>query len=128
MWHTSCSSFCGSEPCIWPYYNRKRTGFRFAFPQEIDISEISTETAQTLKSDDSDEGYDTGENEALNVSSKVEKSSFIVSPADIEVHWKATLRSAKVIAEHLAAFEQLCEKYKDIYFCRFFRHRKNTFN
>ena len=48
----------------------------FLVPQEIDISEISTETAQT------------GENEELNVTSKLEKSSFIVSPADIEVHQK----------------------------------------
>ena len=31
----------------------------FLVPQEIDISEISTETAQTLKSNDLDEGYDT---------------------------------------------------------------------
>ena len=54
--------------------------------QEIDISEISTETVQTLKSDDLDEGYDTERNEEPNATSKLEKSSFIVSPADIEVH------------------------------------------
>ena len=58
----------------------------FLVPQEIDINEISTETAQTLKSDDLDEGYDTGANEELNVTSKLEKSSFIVSHADMEVH------------------------------------------
>ena len=32
-----------------------------------------------------------------------------------EVHQKATLKSAEVSAEHLAAFEQLCKKYKDIF-------------
>ena len=87
----------------------------FLVPQEIDISEISTETAQILKSANSDEGYDTGENEELNVTSRLEKSSFIISPADIEVHQKAKLKSAEVSAEHLAAFEQLCEKYKEIF-------------
>ena len=87
----------------------------FLVPQEIDISEISTETAQILKSANSDEDYDTGENEELNVTSRLEKSSFIISPADIEVHQKAKLKSAEVSAEHLAAFEQLCEKYKDIF-------------
>ena len=58
----------------------------FLIPQEIDISEIGTETAETLKSDVADEGYNTKRSEELNVFSKLEKSSFIVSLADIEVH------------------------------------------
>ena len=87
----------------------------FLIPQEIDISEISTETAQIPKLDDFYEGYDTERSEESNVTNKLEKSSFIISPADIEVHQKAALKSAEVSTEHLEAFNQLCDKYKDVF-------------
>ena len=52
--------------------------------QEIDISESSTETAQIPKSEDTDEGYNTEgcETKEMTLSDKIDKSSFIVSPAD----------------------------------------------
>ena len=46
---------------------------------------------------------------------KIEKSSFIVSPTDIEIHRKTALKSAEVSDEHLEAFNQLCDKYKDVF-------------
>ena len=86
-------------------------------PQEIDISEISTETAQIPKSEDIDEGYNTEESETveMTLSDKIDKSSFIVSPADIEIHRKVALKSAEVSDEHLEAFNQLCDKYRDVF-------------
>ena len=75
------------------------------------------ETAQIPKSEDIDEGFDTERSEMveMNLSDKIEKSSFIVSPADIEIHRKAALKSAEVSDEHLEAFNQLCDKYKDVF-------------
>ena len=69
----------------------------FLTPQEIDISEISTETSQIPKSEDTDEGYNTEESETveMTLSDKIDKSSFIVSPADIEIHRKVVLKSAE---------------------------------
>ena len=51
----------------------------------------------------------------MTLSEKIEKSSFIVSPADIEIHRKIALKSADVSDEHLEAFNQLCDKYKDVF-------------
>ena len=66
------------------------------------------------------EGYDTERSEDSNVKNKLGKSSFIISPADIEVHQKAALKSDEISAENLEAFEQLCDKYKDVFSVDFF--------
>ena len=58
----------------------------FLIPQEIDISEISTETTQIAKVEEFDKGYDTERSKNSNVTNKLGKSSFIISPTDIEVH------------------------------------------
>ena len=87
----------------------------FLIPQGIDISEISTKNAQIPRVEESDEGYDTERSEESNITNKLEKSSFIISPADIEVHQKAALKSAEISTEHLEAFDQLCDKYKDLF-------------
>ena len=62
-----------------------------------------------------DEGYDTERSEDSNVTNTLGKSSFIISPTDIEVHQKVALKSAEISAEHLEASEQLCDKYKDVF-------------
>ena len=74
-------------------------------------------TTQISKSGDIDEGYDTERSETveMTLSDKIEKSCFIVSPADIEIHRKAALNLAEVSDGHLEAFNQLCDKYKDIF-------------
>ena len=89
----------------------------FLTSQEIDISEVSMETAQMSKSEDIDVGYDTERSETveMTLSDKIKKSSFIVTPADIEMHRKVALKSAEVNDEHLEAFNQLCDKYKDVF-------------
>ena len=85
--------------------------------QEIDISESSTETAQIPKSEDTDEGYNTEgcETKEMTLSDKIDKSSFIVSPADIEIHRKVALKSAEVSDDHWKAFNQMCDKYRDVF-------------
>ena len=75
------------------------------------------ETTAIPKSEDIDEGYDTERSETveMTLSDKIKKSSFIVSPADIEIHRKVALKSAEVSDEHLEAFNQLCDKYKYVF-------------
>ena len=57
-------------------------------PQEIDISEITTETAESSH----DEGYMTNDE----VIEQNTQSPFITSPADVEVHRKTNLIDADV--------------------------------
>ena len=82
--------------------------------EEIDISEINTETGTGL---DSDSGYESnGDNLAPEEELKTkEMSSFIVSPADIEIHRKIELKDKDIDEEYRKQFEDLCKKYKDIF-------------
>ena len=74
--------------------------------QDIDISEILTETAQSS----SDEGYETEED---HIKPNVQ-SLFITSPATIEVHRKMDLVDAEVDEEYKRQLEALCKEYEDI--------------
>ena len=82
--------------------------------EEIDISEISTEVGTSI---DSDSGYKSNGNnvEPEEVFKTKEISSFIVSPADIEIHRKIELKDKDIDDEYRKQFEDLCEKYKDIF-------------
>ena len=42
-------------------------------------------------------------------------SSFITSPADIEIHRKVNLKDKEIDQTHKEQFKALCEKYKDIF-------------
>ena len=93
--------------------------------EEIDISEINTETGTGL---DSDSGYEiNGDNLAPEEELKTkEMSSFIVFPADIEIHRKIELKDKDIDEEYRKQFEDLCEKYRHI-FSRLYQYRKNSF-
>ena len=82
--------------------------------EEIDISEINTEAGTGL---DSDSGYESnGDNLEPEEELKTKEiSSFIVSPADIETHRKIELKDKDIDEEYRKQFEDLCEKYKDIF-------------
>ena len=82
--------------------------------EEIGISEINTEAGTGL---DSDSGYESnGDNLAPEEELKTKEiSSFIVSPADIEIHRKIELKDKDIDEEYRKQFEDLCEKYKDIF-------------
>ena len=81
--------------------------------EEIDISEIHTEAGLSL---DSDSGYESNnESDKESEPDSKEISSFIVSPADIETHCKVELKDKEIDDEYKKQFEDLCEKYKDIF-------------
>ena len=54
------------------------------------------------------------ESEKLNCSESLEKM-FITSPADVDTHRKVKLQDAEVLDHYKKEFEELCEKYKDIF-------------
>ena len=82
--------------------------------EEIDISEINTEAGTSI---DSDSGYKSnGDNVETEEDFKTKEiSSFIVSPADIEIHRKIELKDKDIDEEYRKQFEDLCDKYKDIF-------------
>ena len=81
--------------------------------EEIDISEINTEAGVAL---DVDSGYESnGDSDPEESPDTKEISSFIVSPADIETHRKVELKDKEIDDEYQKQFEDLCEKYKDIF-------------
>ena len=75
--------------------------------QSIDIPEIRTETPI--------EPSPIGIGEDKEVLQNQEEKTFIMSPADIEVHKKVTLQDADVYDEHQKAFQDLCHEFKDIF-------------
>ena len=82
--------------------------------EEIDISEINTEAGTRL---DSDSGYESNSDniEPEEEFKTKEISSFIVSPADIEIHRKIELKDKDIDEEYRKQFEDLCEKHKGIF-------------
>ena len=80
-------------------------------------------------SGDSDKGYNTERSEETGKEfpHKLKKSSFIVSPADIEVYRKAALKWPEVSPENLEAYDQLCDRYNAVFFTDSFWYRKNSF-
>ena len=81
--------------------------------EEIDISEIHTEAGLSLDSDSGYESNDESDKESEPDSKEI--SSFIISPADIETHRKVELKDKEIDDEYKKQFEDLCEKYKDIF-------------
>ena len=75
--------------------------------QEIDISEITTVTADMIE----DEGYETNEE----LPEPGVSSLFITSPANIEVHRKTNLLNADVEEKYKKQLEELCDEFKDIF-------------
>ena len=77
--------------------------------EEVDISEVTTQTVY-------DSGYDSdsGEGEKDNLKEPV-LSSFITSPADIEIYRKVVLKDKEIDQKYKDQFEELCERYKDIF-------------
>ena len=82
-------------------------------PLQIDVSEISTDTAHEVP--DPDEGYQTVDEESLQPKLEESGASFIISPADVEGHRKALLKDFPVTSEETTAFNALCEKYQDVF-------------
>ena len=77
--------------------------------QSLDISEIKTETSTEpspliIKEDNVTE-----------VLQEQGEKKFIISPADIDVHWKLELQDAEVSEEHQNVFKELCNEFKDIF-------------
>ena len=81
--------------------------------EEIDILEIHTEAGLSLDSDSGYESNDESDKESEPDSKEI--SSFIISPADIETHRKVELKDKEIDNEYKKQFEDLCEKYKDIF-------------
>ena len=75
--------------------------------QDIDLSEILTETAQSS----GDKKYET---KGYHIEPNV-PSLFITSPTNIEVHRKTDLSDAEVDEEYKRQFEALCKGYEDIF-------------
>ena len=77
--------------------------------EELDISEITTQSSY-------DSGYESG-----NTSDEEDKleqsipSAFITSLADIKTHRKINLKDKEIDPKYMEQFEELCEKYKDIF-------------
>ena len=85
--------------------------------QSLDISEIVTETSMEpstilLKEDNNIEVLQDKREEII---SESKEKKFIMSPADIEVHWKIELQDANVSDEQQNAFKALCNEFKDIF-------------
>ena len=77
--------------------------------EELDISEITTQSAYNsgYNSEDSEKNDDEEEG--------VVPSSFITSPADIETHRKIHLKDKEIDSKYREQSDDLCEKYKDIF-------------
>ena len=85
--------------------------------QSLDISEIVTETSTEplpilLEEDDDIEGLQDQKEEIV---SESKEKTFIMSPADVEVHQKIELQDANVSEEQQNAFKELCNEFKDIF-------------
>ena len=77
--------------------------------EEIDISEITTKTVYGRDYEsDSDQEDGKGSDEPV-------FSSFITSPADIETHQEVGLKDKEIDQNYKDQFEDLCQKYKDIF-------------
>ena len=77
-------------------------------PEEIDISEVTTQTAY-------DNGYDSEPEQKEDSKREPPLSSFITSPADIETHRKVKIKYKEIDQKYRKQFEELCERYKDIF-------------
>ena len=76
-------------------------------PEEIDVSEVTTQTVY-------DSGYESELEQEEEPDREPPFSSFITSPADIEMHRKVKLKDKEIDQKYKEQFEALCEKYKDI--------------
>ena len=77
-------------------------------PEEIDISEVTTQTAYNS-------GYDSGLEKEDTLMKGPPFSPFITSPADIETHRKLKLKDKEIDQGSIEKIEELCERYKDIF-------------
>ena len=75
--------------------------------EEIDISEVTTQTAYGS-------GYDSDSEQEDTLKKAPPLSSFITSP-DIETHRKVKLKDKEIDQKYRQKFEELCERYKDIF-------------
>ena len=77
--------------------------------EEVDISEVTTQTAYNS-------GYnsDSSEGEEDNLKEPI-LSSFITPPTDIVTHRKVELKDKEINQKYRDQFEELCERYKDIF-------------
>ena len=78
-------------------------------PEEIDISEVTTQTAY-------DSGYDSEREQEEDSWEEPPLSSFITSPADIETHRKVKLKDKEIDQKYKKQFKELCKNDKDIFF------------
>ena len=81
-------------------------------PLQIDVSEISTDTAHEVP--DPDKGCETADEESLQPKLEEPRASFITSPADVEGHRKALLKDFPITSEEMTAFRQ---EYKGVQRC-----------
>ena len=89
----------------------------FMQSQSLDISEITTETSTEpspilLEEDNNIEGL---KKQKKKITLEYTEKKFIMSPADIDVHRKVDLQDADMTEEQQNAFQELCDKYKDIF-------------
>ena len=85
----------------------------FLDPECIDISEIELDIATITVN--AHESPTTKKEKMLNKSQGDMPSDFITSPADVAGPHKANLQDFKVTAEETKAFQELCEKYSDVF-------------
>ena len=79
----------------------------------IDISEIMTENMATKKV--MDEIYDILKEKNLEEVAFAIPSDFITSPTDVDGPRKAELQDYEVTEEELKSFQELCDKYSDVF-------------
>ena len=79
----------------------------------IDISEIMTENMATKKV--IDEKYDILKEKNLEEVTFAIPSDFITSPTDVKGPRKAELQDYEVTEEELKSFQELCDKYSDVF-------------
>ena len=79
----------------------------------IDISEIMTENMATKKV--MDEKYDILKEKNLEEVTFTIPSDFITSPADVDGPRKAELQDYEITEEELKSFQELCDKYSDVF-------------
>ena len=77
--------------------------------EELDISEITTQSSY-------ESGYESGHTseEEEDIEQTV-PSAFITSPVDIKTHRKVNLKDKEIDPKCREQFEDLCERYKDIF-------------
>ena len=76
--------------------------------EEIDVFEVTTQTAY-------DSGYDSESEKDDILENESPLSSFNSSPTDVKTHQKLNLKDKEIDNKHRHTFEELCERYKDIF-------------